>query len=69
MVAYLSGVIVVENVFGFPGIGQLLVSAVAGGDTPTVEAVAVILAATFIGISLLVDLTSLYFNPRLRSAT
>ena len=68
IVYLLSGVIVVENVFAFPGIGQLLVQAIVGGDVITVQAIALVMGAMFIGISLAADLLAVYFNPRLRTA-
>lgn len=69
LVHLLSGTIVVENVFGFPGIGQALVSAVGTGDTVAVQAIAMVTAALFVAISLATDLLAMLFNPRLRSAT
>lgn len=69
LVHLLSGVIVIENVFSFPGMGQALVTAVSRGDTISVEAIAVVMAAMFIAISLVTDLLAVFFNPRLRSAT
>jgi peptide/nickel transport system permease protein len=67
IVYLLSGVIVVENVFEFPGIGQALVQAVGSGDAITVEAIAVLMGAIFIGISLLADFVVVYLNPKLRT--
>jgi peptide/nickel transport system permease protein len=69
LVYLLSGVIVVENVFAFPGIGQALVQAIAQGDTLTVQAIALVMGAMFIAISLAADLLVVYFNPRLKAAT
>lgn len=69
IVYLLGGVIIVENVFGFPGVGQLLVQAIGSGDALTVQAIALSLAGVFIGISLLADAFVLYFNPRLRTST
>jgi peptide/nickel transport system permease protein len=69
LVYLLSGVIVVENVFAFPGIGQALVQAIAQGDTITVQAIALVMGAMFIAISLAADLLVVYFNPRLKAAT
>ncbi|MDQ4082513.1 MAG: ABC transporter permease [Actinomycetota bacterium] len=69
LVYLLSGVIVVENVFAFPGIGQALVQAIAQGDVITVQAIALVMGAMFIAISLLADLLVVYFNPRLKAAT
>jgi peptide/nickel transport system permease protein len=66
LVYLLSGVIVVENVFAFPGIGQALVAAINQGDTLTVQAIALVMGAMFIMISLVADLLVVYFNPRLK---
>ena len=68
IVYLLSGVIVVENVFAFPGIGQALVQAIGGGDVITVQAIAIVMGAMFIAISFAADLLAIYFNPRLRTA-
>lgn len=64
-----GGVVVVETVFGFPGIGQRLVEAVSQGDTITVQAIALIMGAMFITLMFLADLLALYFDPRLRAST
>jgi peptide/nickel transport system permease protein len=63
----IGGVIIVENVFGFPGLGTLLVQSIAAGDLITVQAVAVITGALFIGISLVADMVVTILNPRLRN--
>lgn len=68
LVYLLSGVIVVENVFGFPGLGQLLVQAIGNGDVLAVEAITLVLAAVFVATSLLADLLVVYLDPRLRPA-
>jgi peptide/nickel transport system permease protein len=68
LVSLLGGVIVVENVFGFPGVGQALVESVGAGDAMTVQAIAVLLGAMFIVVSLVADLAALYFTPRLRAS-
>lgn len=65
-ISLLSGVIVVENVFGYPGLGQLLVQALNGNDFPKVEAVAVVTAALLVTINLLADGVVLLLDPRLR---
>ncbi|MGH3983928.1 MAG: ABC transporter permease subunit [Pseudonocardiaceae bacterium] len=62
LVHLLGGTIVVGNLFGFPGLGQALVSAVGTGDTVAVQAI----AALFVAIFLLTDLLATLFNPRLR---
>jgi peptide/nickel transport system permease protein len=66
IVYLLGGVIVVENVFGFPGIGQQLVRAIENGDTISVQAIALVMGAMFIAISLAADLLVTALNPRLR---
>lgn len=63
----LSGVIVVENVFDFPGLGQALVAAVGNGDTITVQAIAILLGVTFVLISLVMDAIATLLNPRARA--
>ena len=64
----LAGVIVVENVFDFPGLGQDLVASVGTGDTITVQAVAMLLGATFIGVSLATDALAGALNPLVRGS-
>jgi peptide/nickel transport system permease protein len=64
--AYLVvGVVVVEVVFVYPGIGQLMVDAVSSRDMPVVQACALIFAATYILLNLLADIVSIVTNPRL----
>ena len=69
LVYMLSGIIVVENVFGFPGIGQALVESIQLGDTVTVQAIALVMGAMFIAISFAADALALYLSPRLRMRT
>lgn len=65
--AYLIvGVVVVEVVFSYPGLGQLLVDAVASRDLPVVQAVGLIFAAVYITLNVLADIVSMIANPRLR---
>ncbi len=64
--AYLVvGVVVVEVVFVYPGIGQLMVDAVTSRDIPVVQACALIFATTYILLNLLADIVSIVTNPRL----
>ncbi len=65
--AYLVvGVVVVEVVFVYPGLGQLLADSVLKRDLPVVQACALIFAGTFIFLNLAADVFSIYANPRLR---
>ncbi len=63
----LGGLVVVEVVFGFPGLGQLLVDSVQGKDIPSVQAIALLAAVGFVLINSLADFVVLMLNPRLRS--
>ena len=65
--AYLiTGVVLVEVVFVYPGIGQLLVDSVSKRDFAVVTACCLIFAATFIVLNLIADIGSILTNPRLR---
>lgn len=65
--AYLVvGVVVVEVVFVFPGMGQYLVDHVAKRDVPVVQACGLVFAAVYIGLNMLADVISILANPRLR---
>jgi peptide/nickel transport system permease protein len=64
--AYLIvGVVVVEVVFTYPGIGQLMVDAVSKRDLPVVQGCALIFAGTYILLNLIADIVSIVTNPRL----
>lgn len=62
----LSGAVVTETIFAWPGVGRLTVDAVLGKDLPLVEAAVIVLAAVFVLINLLVDLVYGYLDPRVR---
>ena len=64
--AYLVvGVVVVEVVFVYPGLGQLLVESVGKRDIPVVQGAALIFAVTYISLNLLADILSIVSNPLL----
>ncbi len=64
--AYLVvGVVVVEAVFTYPGMGKLMVDAVSARDVPVVQACALIFAATYILLNLTADIVGIVTNPRL----
>lgn len=64
--AYLiTGVVIVEIVFVFPGLGQLMVDGVKFRDVPVVQATALIFASAYVGLNLLADIISTISNPRL----
>lgn len=62
----ITGVVLIEVVFVYPGIGQLLVDSVAKRDFPIVQACCLIFAATFIVLNIAADVGSILANPRLR---
>lgn len=65
--AYLVvGVVVIEVVFVYPGMGQYLVDHVSKRDVPVVQACGLIFAAVYIGLNLIADIVSIVSNPRLR---
>lgn len=65
--AYLVvGVVVVEVVFVYPGLGTLMVDNVSYRDVPVVQACGLVFAATYIGLNLVADIAALIANPRLR---
>jgi len=65
--AYLVvGVVVIEVIFVYPGMGQYLVDHVAKRDVPVVQAVGLIFAAVYIGLNIVADIASILANPRLR---
>jgi peptide/nickel transport system permease protein len=65
-VALLNGSIIVETVFGWPGLGLLVIEAVDSRDYPIVQTVVLCLSAMYIGVNLLVDILYAYLNPKIR---
>ncbi|WP_315918997.1 ABC transporter permease [Mesorhizobium sp. SP-1A] len=65
--AYLIvGVVVIEVIFVYPGMGQYLVDHVAKRDVPVVQAVGLIFAAVYITLNIIADIAAILANPRLR---
>jgi peptide/nickel transport system permease protein len=68
--AYLIvGVVVIEVVFVYPGVGQYMVDGVTKRDLPVVQACGLVFAATFIILNTSADILSILVNPRLRKTT
>ena len=63
-----GGIVVVEYVFQYPGLGSTFAQAVSARDLPTVEAITAIFAALYICVNLLADIAVILINPRLRRA-
>ena len=65
--AYLiTGIVVIESMFNFPGIGRLMVEGVTTRDIPLVQAAAMIFCSTYVVLNLAADIISLIANPRVR---
>ena len=64
----LGGVVVIETVFNYPGLGRLMVSAISDRDLGLVQAIALIVASVYVVVNLTADLLTLFANPRLRTA-
>lgn len=62
----MSGVVVVEVVFAWPGIGLLTFTSALGGDYPVLQGTVLVITATVIVVNLIVDLTYGYIDPRIR---
>lgn len=64
----MTGLIVTESVFSWPGTGLLAVEAIRGRDYPVIQAVVVLFSIIYIGMNLLVDIIYAYLDPRIRYA-
>jgi peptide/nickel transport system permease protein len=64
--ALLGGVVVTETVFNIPGLGRLAADAISRRDYPIVQGLILLFAATYAAINLLVDMSYLLFDPRIR---
>jgi peptide/nickel transport system permease protein len=62
----IGGVVVTETVYAIPGLGQLTVDAVLARDFPIVQGVILLFSVAYVLINLLVDLSYLFFDPRIR---
>ncbi len=64
----LGGAVVIENVFAYPGMGQLLMSAIGTRDYPLVEGITLTFVVLFLAVNLLTDLAYAWLDPRVRYA-
>jgi len=62
----LGGAVLTETVFAWPGIGRLLVDSITFRDYPVIQGAVLLVAAGFVLVNLLVDITYAYLNPRIR---
>ena len=66
MGAFLTGAVVIETVFGWPGLGSLAVKAVLNNDFPVMTGVVMIFAAIYVAANFMVDILYAYIDPRIR---
>ncbi|MBI5035269.1 MAG: ABC transporter permease [Chloroflexi bacterium] len=64
----LGGAVLTESVFGWPGLGRLLLDSISARDYPTVQGVVLIFATIFILLNVLVDVLYAYLDPRIHYA-
>jgi len=64
-IGLLTGSVLVETVFGLPGLGNLLVNAVVAGDFPVIQGLLLIIAAWIIAVNILVDVLYVLIDPRI----
>lgn len=63
----LGGVVVVEKVFNYPGLGNYMIDSISDRDLPVVQAIALILATVYVGVNLAADLLGMLLDPRFRT--
>ena len=64
----IGGIVVVESVFSYPGLGKMLVDSIFVRDVPVVEATALLASAVYIIANLVADVLAMLLNPRLRTS-
>jgi peptide/nickel transport system permease protein len=62
----ITGAVILETVFAWPGVGRLMVTAVSGRDFPVVQGITLMVAVVVLVVNLLVDITYAYVDPRIR---
>ncbi|MGH8067754.1 MAG: ABC transporter permease [Candidatus Entotheonellia bacterium] len=62
----LSGSVVIETIFGLPGIGRLIINSVLRRDYPVIQGTVLCIAASYVLVNLLIDLLYIYLDPRIK---
>jgi peptide/nickel transport system permease protein len=62
----LTGAVITETIFAWPGIGRLLIQSISFRDYPTVQGCVLLIAVTYVGVNLITDLTYGLLDPRIR---
>jgi ABC-type dipeptide/oligopeptide/nickel transport system permease component len=64
--AVLTGTIITETIFSWPGVGRLLIQAIGFRDYPLVQGCILLISVTYVAMNLLVDLVYAWLDPRIR---
>ena len=64
--AVLTGAVITETIFAWPGVGRLLVQSIGFRDYPMVQGCILLIAVTYVGVNLIVDLLYVVLDPRIR---
>jgi peptide/nickel transport system permease protein len=62
----ITGSVIIESVFAWPGVGSLMVQAVTSRDFPIVQGITLMVAAMVLTVNLIVDILYAYIDPRIR---
>jgi ABC-type dipeptide/oligopeptide/nickel transport system permease component len=62
----LTGAVITETIFAWPGIGRLLIQSISFRDYPLVQGCVLLIAVTYVGVNLITDLTYSFLDPRIR---
>ena len=62
----LTGAVITETIFAWPGIGRLLIQSISFRDYPLVQGCVLLIAVTYVGVNLITDLTYGFLDPRIR---
>lgn len=63
----LGGVVVIETVFNYPGLGRMMIDSISDRDLPVTQAIALIIASVYVSVNLTADILTMLANPRLRT--
>ena len=66
LAGFMTGTVVTETIFAWPGLGRLAVQAVNANDFPVLTGVVLFVTAIYLGVNLMIDLTYALVDPRIR---
>lgn len=62
----LGGSVITEKVYGWPGLGELVITAIKARDFPVVQTTILVIAVSFVAVNLFVDVLYVLINPRIK---